>query len=131
MSRLVPALPVFLLVMACGLVAAFLPLPGFARVLLILASALIATGCIQTLATQTPAARTPGGTGATPPSPMSGDRSGEISSQLRHDLRGILAAAMLSADQLTLSTDENTRTRAGQILDALDRLTERLKTAGK
>lgn len=122
--------------MACGLVAAFLPLPGFARVLLILASALIATGCIQTLATQTlatqtPAARTPGGTGATPPSPMSGDRSGEISSQLRHDLRGILAAAMLSADQLTLSTDENTRTRAGQILDALDRLTERLKTAGK
>lgn len=118
MPRLLPALAVFFLVAGCGLIALFVPIPAFAKILLVLAGGFIATGALLTLSTS-PAQKAP------PPQPA----QSEITPQLRHDLRGILSPAVLCADQLTLSADEKTRTRATQILDALDRATERLKSA--
>ncbi|MCE0743229.1 hypothetical protein LWC05_04895 [Acetobacter sicerae] len=120
MSRSLPALSVFLLVLACGLISLFVPLPLAARILLSLAGALIATGAFLCLPAS-PVASVSVSEKATQPAP-------EISHQLRHDLRGMISPAMLAADQLSLSADEATRTRAEQILSALDRMTERLKT---
>lgn len=122
-SRVLPALTVFTLVLGCGLVALFVPLPLFGRVLLIAASAFVATGALMCL-TQPPALPAPRDTVA-PASAI----APEISPRLRHDLRGLIAPAMLTADQLALSPDETTRTRAKQILAALDRMTERLKSS--
>ena len=118
MPRLLPALAVFFLVAGCGLLALFVPIPLFAKILLVLAAGFIATGAILTLSPPAP---------HEPPQPQ--PAQSEITPQLRHDLRGILSPAVLSADQLTFSADETTRTRATQILDALDRATERLKSA--
>lgn len=120
MSRSLPALSVFLLVLACGLISLFVPLPLAARILLSFAGALIATGAFLCLPAS-PVASVSVSEKATQPAP-------EISHQLRHDLRGMISPAMLAADQLSLSADEATRTRAEQILSALDRMTERLKT---
>jgi hypothetical protein len=120
LPRSLPALSVFLLVLACGLVPLFVPLPLAARILLSFAGALIATGALLCLSSP-PAASASASEKTTQTAP-------EISHQLRHDLRGMISPAMLAADQLSLSTDEATRTRAGQILTALDRMTERLRT---
>ncbi len=120
MSRSLPALSVFLLVLACGLISLFVPLPLAARILLSLAGAFIATGAFLCLPSS-PVASVSVSEKATQPAP-------EISHQLRHDLRGMISPAMLAADQLSLSSDEATRTRAEQILSALDRMAERLKT---
>ncbi|AQS85411.1 MAG: hypothetical protein ABF876_03760 [Acetobacter aceti] len=121
MSRSLPALSVFLLVLACGLISLFVPLPLAARILLSLAGAFIATGAFLCLPSAPVASVAVTEAAITPPP--------EISHQLRHDLRGLISPAMLAADQLSLSTDQATRTRAEQILAALDRLAERLKTA--
>lgn len=120
MSRSLPALCVFLLVLACGLISLFVPIPLAARILLSFAGAFIATGSLLCLPSS-PVANV--AVADTVPVPAT-----EISPQLRHDLRGMISPAMLAADQLSLSTDETTRGRAEQILAALDRMAERLKT---
>ncbi|NHN87856.1 hypothetical protein [Acetobacter conturbans] len=127
MTRTMPALAVFFLVTGAGLVALLVPLPLPARILLVIAGGFVSTGALLTLSAH--AAQ-----GAeeihAPPTPLRQPVTAvEISPTLRHDLRGILSPAVLCADQLTLSPDETTRTRAGQILDALDRATDRLKAA--
>lgn len=53
----------------------------------------------------------------------------EISRELRHDIRGLLSPAVLRADQLSTHPDESVRTKAEQILEALDRITERIQSA--
>jgi len=47
--------------------------------------------------------------------------------KLRHDLRNILATALLVADRLSTYKDETVRTQAETIITALEAATARLK----
>ncbi|GEN61968.1 hypothetical protein [Acetobacter oeni] len=124
MHRPLAALTAFLIVLACTLTPALLHLPEAASVAAgVVGAALVAVITATTSPAQTdPSRRTDTG------SPIA-DPEVEISSKLRHDLRGIISPAVLCADHLSTHQDETVRIRAEQILAALDRTTDRLKSA--
>lgn len=62
------------------------------------------------------------------PTELPASDTSELSSRLRHDLRGTLSVAMLCADQLSTNENEAVRKRAEQILNALDRATALIRT---
>ncbi|MBO1358401.1 hypothetical protein J2D73_01130 [Acetobacter sacchari] len=137
MRRPYLTVPVFLVAFATAIATRYVPLPqGGAIFVALLGAAIAATLTLRIdSARNSPA---PGGRVAEPPldnrAPAAppgttGDNIATISPKLRHDLRGLISPAVLSADQLSSHEDPEVRRRAEQVLDALDRTTALIKAA--
>ncbi|OUJ11740.1 hypothetical protein [Acetobacter sp. DsW_063] len=140
MRRPYLTVPVFLVAFATAITTRYVPMPQGGAIFVALLGAAIAAALTLRIdsARNSPA---PGGRIAEQPSDnrattaymtppgATGDNSATISPKLRHDLRGLISPAVLSADQLSSHEDPEVRRRAEQVLDALDRTTALIKAA--
>lgn len=125
MHRLLPPVAVFFVFLVCALISRLIPLPAWIGTGTDLAGAAI-SAFVTALVLRRPEVL-PHAAASEAPKPATESATAEISPKLRHDLRGIISPAVLCADQLSMHQDELVRNRAEQILEALDRATDRLK----